>query len=1203
MQRLLPSGLYSILLLLLCCGMLFGQRDLGTITGTITDASGASVANAKVTISNDATGVVSETVTNDTGSFTRPALNPGTYTVTVEAPGFQKAEQKNIIVNPNEPVAVNMSLQVGNSQQVVEVTASAPLLQTESPVIGENLNTEQITDLPLGGQRTFTFLARLSPGVVPAEPGARDALGGGFSANGVRSTGENNFLLNGVDNNVNVIDFINQTSFVIGPSVEAIGDMQVITNGANAEYGRAAGGILNISLKGGTNELHGVLFEILQNTDLDANRWENNKNGVGRNPFKQNQFGGAAGGPIIKNKLFIFGDYQGTRISTAGGSIQNLGYGGPFTVPSAAEVGGDFSGLLGSQLVDASGKPVTAFDSHGNVIPVYNGEIFNPATTACLSGCAAGTLTPAAGQTPVYGRDPFSNNGRLNVMNPSLFDPVAAKLAALYPATNTALSNCSVAGSGCYYTVTPGSLNQDQGDGRVDWHYNDTNSIFGTISWSDTTKGSVTPFAGALDGGNFNGSSEIDLGRNAMLSWTHTFSPTIVNEARVGFSRLVTSRTQANANTDVYKELGIGGYDPTTTLNGGAPQINLGRYSQIGANDWLPTKEYNNEWDMIENLSISHGNHNYKMGGEWRYLHFPFFQVPFPHGEMNFARVETGIDSTAGATQNNTGDEFASFLLGAVDNGQISTANFISSTKQAYAGYFQDNWKVTPKLTLNLGARYELFSPIGEQFGRQSNFDFQNLTLYIPKGPNQDAPLPPNFNAPAVINGVTFPALFTTPITISRGQVSRFLIPWDKTDIGPRLGFAYNIEPKTVIRGFFGIFYGGEENQGGNPNRGESAPFNESPQLNRPAGVSSFQPDPLLGNGQPTGALSVGYPVNVFNGYPVSSLQFREVYPDFRNPMVQEWNLAVQHELPFQMALEVGYEGNHQAHQLFQPDPNACPTVFTANSAISCNSLRPYPDLGSVSGTATFGVGNYNALTASLTKRYSAGLQLQASYTYGHALSDTGTTLSGSPGFTQPDGTNINSGYSSAAWDIRHNFVTSFNYDVPFGRGKQYGGNLNKVTQTLLGNWQMNGILTLRTGVPYTLRSNACLEASDTGLCMPTVLSGTADQAPSNGRNPNEWFNTANFVALSAANPLYIGSAGLQSMTGPPTRTLDFSVFKNFNFTERVFLQFRAEGTNVANTPVFNTPDNNQQDGNFGKITSTAAGTERHIQFALRLQF
>lgn len=543
----------------------------------------------------------------------------------------------------------------------------------------------------------------------------------------------------------------------------------------------------------------------------------------------------------------------------------------------------------------------------------------------------------------------------------------------------------------------------------------------------------------------------------------------------------------------------------------------------------------------------------------------------------------------------------ASFLLGAINNGQISTTNFISSTKQAYAFYFQDDWKVTPKLTLNLGVRYELFSPIGEQFGRQSNFVLQDMTLYIPWGPNEDEPLPPNFNQPATINGITFPALFPN-VKVDRAHVSPYLIPWDKFDFGPRIGIAYNIRPKTVIRGGYGIFYGGEENQGGNPNRGESAPFNESPQLNRPSGVGNFQPDPFFANGAPTGGISVGYPVNVFNGFPVSSLQFRSVATDFRNPMIQKWNIAVQQELPGQMALEVGYQGNWSSHQLLQPDFNACPNVFTTNSSITCQALRLAPDVGSISGTATFGFGSYHALTAKLEKRLSQGLQFITAYTYGHALATSGTTLSGSPGLYNKDPLNISGDYSSASWDIRHNLTSGFSWQLPFGRGKQYGANLNRVVDTVLGNWQLNGILSLHTGQPYTLTASGCqLESGAEGGCGPELLSAVnPDQAPSGGRRPAEWFNTANFGAPA---PLSQGNLGLQTQTGPPTRNLDLSIFKDFPFTERWKVEFRAESFNIANTPQFYFPDHNFGDTKFGQVTSTTVGSERHIQFSLRLMF
>ena len=279
------------------------------------------------------------------------------------------------MVTSGDRIGVPLSLPIGDVTESIEVTANAPLLQTENTSQGANLDSSQVSELPMGGQRVFSYLARLSPGVLVAEPGARDAQNGGFSANGVRSTGQNNFLLNGVDNNVNVIDFINQTSYVIGPSVEAIGEMRILTNGYNAEYGRAAGGVVDVTIKSGTNELHGSLFEFLQNTDLNANRWENNLAVTRAAPLKQNQFGVAAGGPIIKNKLFIFGDYQGTRIQTAGGvGAEPRISAASCTIPTPAEVQGDFSALLG------------AVDRHGSrhrKLRFCRAQIFDPATTTC----------------------------------------------------------------------------------------------------------------------------------------------------------------------------------------------------------------------------------------------------------------------------------------------------------------------------------------------------------------------------------------------------------------------------------------------------------------------------------------------------------------------------------------------------------------------------------------------------------------------------------------------------------------------------------------------------------------------------------------------------------------------------------------------------------------------------------------------------
>jgi hypothetical protein len=1143
------------MLLLSVCA--FAQRDLGTITGTVTDAQGAAVPNAKVTITEDATGLSYSLTTGTDGVYVRPALKPGIYTVAVEAEGFRRAAQQNVVIAGGDRVGVPITLSVGDLTQAVEISAEAPLLQTESTTLGAGLNAKTISEIPLGGQRVFTFLARLSPGVLPAENGARDAVGGGFSANGVRSNGQNNFLLNGVDNNVNVIDFLNQTAYVVGPSVEAIGEMQILTNGYNAEYGRGAGGVVNVNLMSGTNQLHGKLWEILQNDKLDANRWEFNKAGTARGPFKQNQFGGALGGPIIRNRFFIFGDYQGTRIASTGGSIQNLGYGGYYTIPTQDMVKGNFSSLLGPQI---------------GTTGVLNGQIFDPASTTTVNGALVRTAFPG------------------NIIPANRFDPAAAKIMALFPATNQPIPTGRFPQNDLFVS-TAGQQTTDQADMRSDFKLSDKDSIFGSLSWSNLSKFNSPPLPGALDGTPFNAVTEEDLGRNAQMSYTRVWSPAIISETRVGYSRLVTSRVGATPETDQFKAFGISGYNPMTVLNGGLPQIHFNdssnttssnttqRYSQIGANDWLPSKEYSNVWDFIQNVAISKGTHALKFGAEFRTVKFPFFQVPFPHGEANFNQNDTAFPSVANSLNALSGDPVASFLLGTLSAGQISTNNFISSEKLAWAFYGQDDWKVTPKLTLSIGLRYEIFSPISEKFARQSNFVYDNLTLYIPKGKDQDAPLPPNFAS-------AFPN-----VKVSRGDVDKYLIPWDKYDFAPRIGLAYNFK-NTVFRLGYGIFYGGEENQGGNPNRGESAPFNISPNLDRPAGVGIFETNPFFANG-----FSAGYPSNVFSlPAPIS---FRGVATNFRSSLVHKWNIAVQHELPGRMALEVAYVGNHQGHQLFQPDWNACPNLGTTDSTINCNSLRPTPYIGSISGTASFGYGDYQGMTVKLEKRMSHGIQFLSAYTYGHANANTGTTLSGSTGFGTPDPRNYASGYSAAAWDIRHSFTTGFSWDVPVGRGKKVGANMNPALNAILGNWQAHGSLAFRTGPPFTLRSSGCQGVWN--ACRPDAVPGKdPNAAPSGGRSPDLWFDTS---AVAAPAPLTGGNLPLQSNYAPPTRNADLSLFKDIPFSDRFRLQFRAESFNFANTPQYGVPNNNRQDTAFGKVTSTASGSERHYQFELRLQF
>ncbi len=1193
-HRLKGLRIALLVLALACAG--FAQRDLSTLAGTITDSSGGVVVNAKVTITEVATGQVYSILTNNLGEFVRPALKPATYNVTVTAPGFKTSEQKDVLLTAGERTGVTITLTVGDVGQTVEVAAEAPILQTESTQVGADLNTKMVTDVPLGGTRNLAYLARLTPGVVPAEPGARDSANGGFSANGVRSNGQNNFLLNGVDNNINTIDFLNQTSYAIGPAIDAVSEISIQTNGYNAEYGRAAGGVINVTLKSGTNALHGSLFEYLQNRDLDANTWTNNRAGAIRGPFVQNQFGATGGGPIRKNKLFMFGDYQGTRIADSGGSVPNLGYSGYTTIPTAAIKSGNFSSLLGPSY--------TGTDVNGAPITIQKGAIYDPQSTTYQTNSSNI-------QIPVS-RTMFPGN----IIPASRMDPAWQKIMQLYPNPNQAVITGN-APTNDYFYNTVGALTTDQGDARVDYRLSDKDSLFGSLSWSNTSKSDGAPLPGALDDTGFNGAGEIDLSRNGQISYTHVWSPSLVTESRVGFTRLVTSRIGANPGTDLFTQFGIGGYDPTTAAanNGGLPQIGFGNgYPTVGATDWVPTKEFNNVWDFVQNVALSKGAHAYKFGFEFRSVKFPFFQVPDPHGNIGFSQNETAFPSGNAASNGSsvsslTGDSMASALLGMVDSGNISTTNFVSSQKVAYAGYAQDDWKVSSRLTVNIGIRYELWSPIGEQFGRQANYDIQNNTLYIPQGNNCQSALPPNF-------GTLVPT-----ITVNRCNVSNYLIPWDKTDFGPRVGIAYRVMNKTVIRVGYGIFYGGEENQGGSPNRGEGVPFNETVNLTRYQGNSSY-----VGVSQ-SQCFNCDFFQNGFSGgYPSSpftlnaGVSMRSVDTNFRNPLVHKWNFVVQRELPGNMALELGYEGNHSAHQLilWNADPN--PNLGTFNTAISGASLQEIQPACStcqsigngLSSTSTFTWGNYAAGSVKLEKRFSHGLQFLTSYVWSHSMSIGNTPLSGNTSIL--DLTNFNTSYASSPWDIRHSLTSSFNYELPIGRGKHFGNSMNRVADAVIGGWQVNGILTLRTGIAYTLSGTSCHGVWN--KCMPDYIAGytgNGNSAPPGGRSDNEYFNINNYqVAYSnqAAGIATGGDVGLQTMTGPPTKTMDFSIFKAFNLTERVHLQFRGEAINLGNFAVLNTPDGSLGDakslggnGNFGVITSGVTGTERHLQFSLRLWF
>ncbi|HKE23587.1 MAG TPA: carboxypeptidase regulatory-like domain-containing protein [Bryobacteraceae bacterium] len=1118
------------------------QRDLSTILGEVTDASGGVLANALVTLTEDATGLQYTVKTDAAGIYLRPLLKPGTYTVAVEASGFKKQVQHNVVLTSGDRVQVNLRLEVGEVTQSVEVSAAPPTLQTQSTIIGQDITEREVADLPLGGQRIYANLALNAAGVVPGESGDRTS---GFSASGETAMGQNNFLLNGVDNNVNVIDFFNGAAYVLAPPVDAVGEVKVMVNGYNAEYGRGAGGVIDVNIKSGTNHFHGSLYEYLQNADLDANKWASNRTGVARAPFEQNQFGGSIGGPIFKDKTFFFFDYQGTRVSSTGGALSGLGGATTLSVPFTAFKNGDFTQELGSKLTQIG------TDALGN--PVYQGEIFDPTTTQIVKG--------------QYVRNPFEP---MNLIPQSIWDAAAAKLMALFPNPNQNLT--ARLPSSNYYTLTTGTQAIHQFDLRLDHRVSEKDTIFGNLSWSTSNKFITPPINNPLDGGGQSDGTFHILGRNAMASWARTWTPTILSETRLGYTRLITDQLQVDFGQNLQQKYGIGGYQAAGSGNG-LPVIALSE-GNFATGQYLPTTEYSLVYDLIENVTVIRNKHSLKFGWEGRQIKFPFSQFQAPRGQMNFDANMTNQPGFA-----STGEAYASWLLGYPASGTINTNNFISSLRYAIASYVQDDWKVTSKLTLNLGIRYELFSPVGEQFGRQSMLNIDTLTLQIPQGPNQNTPLPPGFAS-------SYPA-----VQIQRGVVSKYLVPWDKKDIGPRFGLAYQANSKTVVRMGYGIYYGGEQNQGGSPNLGLSPPFNAAITL-LPPNTASFVPT--------LGRFSDGLPTNIFSLNVPFALTFHTESTNFKAAMVHKWNIALQRELPWHLVAEASYNGAHGQHLIVEWKPNQLlnspdPTAPTA-------TRYPIPQIqGSIGEVSTFGFSNYDALAAKVEKHLSNGVNFLVSYTLSHALSDAAGGLNGSAGYgNQPprDVRDYSANYANGSWDVRHRFVYSTVYDLPFGRGKTIGPNWKLPLNAVLANWKLSAILTLQTGPPFTIQTQNQVCGCG-GNVLPDLVPGKDPNAPPpGGRTANEWFNITN--VMNPAIGTY-GDLGLQTNRSPGIRNIDFSLAKAVPIHESIRLQIQGEALNLFNTPRLGTPGNVQGSGSFGIITS--ATNERHVMVSLRLQF
>ncbi len=1184
----------SLTLALLVGTPVWAQKDAGAIAGVVKDSSSAVVVGAKVTITDVDRGTSFVTTTNELGEYVASPLKIGRYKVSVEKAGFKKALIGPVVLDVQERPEVNVTLQIGSATETVTVTSQALQLQTETSDLNHVVEGRTITTLPLNG-RNYAQLAQLTAGVAPAEPGSRVAGTFGFAANGAR-TYQNNFLLDGVDNNSNLGDVLNETNYVIQPSVDALAEFKVETNSYSAEFGRGNGGILNAVIKSGTNQVHGDLYEFVRNEKLDG---KNAFDQLGRQPYKQNQFGFTLGGPIKKDHTFFFGDYEGLRVRQA---LPQL-----LLIPTQAEVGGDFSAFLDPTLTPLTDTGSTnpggqILDCNGN--PTFGGEIFN--TRQTLSGAvnafAAGNTSGFCGfpiGTDASGMPTNKFTGNAGVNTP--IDPLAARLAALLPGPNVNIG-------GNNFLVDPKRReSRNNFDIRVDHKISRKDDFFARFSYEDQPSFIPGAFSNnVLDGGAFFSGNEDDSYRSVAISETHIFSPKLVNEFRVGYNRINSHRFQLNFDKNISGDSAFGINFPGVpfaagTNNGGLPEIDFSDGTPtIGSSTFLPSLEKQNSYVFTENLTWVRGRHSMKYGAEIRKEQFTIFQPAASRGQISF-----GSDFTDNPGSPATGGKaFATFLLGISDGGSITSLHNVDYHRPIYALYAQDDIAATSRLTLNLGLRYEIFTTVKEGRDEEGTFDFASQSIIVPKG--QTMQLTPTLAASIPVRAIG----------------SRGLIDPDLNNFAPRVGLAYKITNKLVLRSGYGIFYGGQEpGPYSNPSPGFNPPFFSIQSFNQPCSALSANPAGTDCSIPNFNSLQNGYPANSLSD--PNTPQLYSIDPKLRTPYNQQWHFGFQYQLPASTLLDISYGGS-RGLKLFgfyngnQAVPTADQTAPTAprRPVNTCNTtLLPNCDPSVFDTTInTFRsntISNYHSLQVRLEKKFSQGLQFQAAYTYSHALDDASSASLGSQASGDfRDQRDPKREYGNSDFDIRHRFVFSYFYELPFGKGKLLGRNASGLLNQLIGNWQVAGITTASTGNYFTaVDSSTNVANSDNGGDVATSTRPNRVGDP-NGKPciPGTLFNTCAFVTNIVLGTF--GDAGRNIIRQPGFQNWDFSVFKSFPVNEKYRFEFRGEFFNIWNhtnllfapaSNLFSTPATDLGLPTLG--FAAAARDPRFIQLALKFYF
>ncbi len=1145
----------------------YAQKDAGAIAGTVHDNSGAIVAEAAITATDVDHGTIVRVLSNASGEYVLQPLKVGRYTITAEKTGFNRVVSTPITLQVQQRVVFDVSLSVGSVNQSVTVTDSTSQLQTETSDLGQVLDSRRISNLPLNG-RNFAQLALLSPGTAPAAPGSRDQSSYGFSANGARSL-QNNFLLDGIDNNSNLPDLLNGSSYVIEPPVESLQEFKVQTSSYTAEFGRGNGAVINAVTKSGSNDIHGSLFEFFRNDALDARNYYD----ITRQPYKQNQFGGTIGGPVViphlysgRDRSFFFTDYEGFR------SVDSEPI--PAIVPSLAQRTGDFSSNIDyTQPVTDPSSGSTVLDCNGS--PTYVGEIFN---TRLTQQAKAGL-----GASTGYCGVPFgyADGQPINVMGNTAIDPLALKLAALYPAPN--------ASNPAYNFVSSPKrvINRNNFDLRLDQQLSSEDSVFARYSFETVPTNIPSVFGPIADGGDFFSGIASTHYHSLAVGDTHVFSQRLVNEFRFGFNRIYSQRLQPGYASNIAQQIGFPGI-PVAPSNGGLPQLTFSDVSTIGSSLFLPTRELQNTYIISENLNWVVGNHSLRVGLEVDRNEFAIYQPAEPRGTLNFGSQFT--DNPGSITSGTGGSGFASFMLGIADGGSISNAVNIDYFRPNWNFYGQDDWKISKKLTVNYGLRYELYQTVHERNNHQATYDLATQTLMLPKG--QSPVLTPQLSA-----------LIPVSATASDG-----LIHPDLNNFAPRAGFAYSVSPKAVLRAGYGFFYGGSE----------SGPYsNPSPGYNPPYyRTNSYSVNCSLGSANPNSTdCSIPSLSVLANGFPSDALTdpntplLYSLDPKLVTPYVQQYQLSTEYQLPGNLLFTVAYAGSHGLKLYTFFNGNEATPSSDPNAAVA--PRRPIPSIDApIQWFRSTGKSNYNALEFSMQRSSASGLSLLAGYTYGHGMDNASAANLGSQnGGDFRDFRHPNAEYGNSDTDVRQRFTFSYLYPLPVGQGQRFLPNASRPLDAVIGHWQLGGIATLSTGNWYT--------ATD-AVNFSNVPDGGGNvgssQRPNYAGNPNSkpcvagtYFNTCAFSDPAQGS---FGTVNRNTIQGPGTENFDFSLFKLMQVTERLNIEFRSEFFNILNhyNPLFAPAAASATVGatvrdtpGFGFLT--AAQPPRQIQFSLKLSY